>query len=101
MTRDVRSIIMKQKNSMKSGKGGRYKKASDPLMGNKLRDNRRDGDKLRKERRALRTELETLLTGNINKYRRIMKKLNTKVERIKLQVKKKKDKDKVEKYKLE
>ena len=98
MARDVRSIIMKQKKSMKSGKGGKYRKTLDHLMGNKLRDRRRDGDQLRKERRALRTELGTLLTGNTDNYKRIMKKLKTKVERIKVQLKKK-NKDKVEKGK--
>ena len=92
VTREVGSFMKKQlkQQRRRRGPGGGTKvfKSGKQRMSDKLSDCRADEDKLRRERDSLRSELEEKL-GNKNVYNRIMKKLKTKVNRIRLDIKNK------------
>ena len=67
-------------------------------MMEKLSDSRRDEGKLRKERDNLRKELEEAVSKNV--YNRIVKKLKTKVQRIRMDIKAK-NRNKISRHKEE
>jgi hypothetical protein len=97
-TIEVEMFLSNQRSLKRSQKPKNGKKSEISIMKDKLNDSKRDEDLLRKERNALRKELEEGLDKN--KYSRVMKKLKAKVMRIKTIIKKK-NRKKISKYKKE
>ena len=92
VTGAVVKAARKQQMSRKSAKSDNTEEL---LMGNILRDSRREEKLHRKEKKKKRKELEDELGKDSNKYRKILKKLKEKVSRIRKQ-RKEKNKSKIE-----
>ena len=94
-TREVISFMTKQRFA---------KRFRDPtktgtlLMGGKLKDSREESNKLRGERRVLRSELEEILGKNNHKCKRIITKLKDKVKTKRKEIKLK-NQEKINRYK--
>ena len=101
LVRDVKNHVLKQlKQQRNKGRrdGDHLFKTGKQRMQSKLSDSRRDEEHLRKERNSLRSKFESMVPKNV--YASVMKRLKSKVQRIKLSVKKK-NMDKISRYKME
>ena len=91
LNKDVKNFVRKQlkqqRNQEPRGLGSRIFQSGKPRMLKKLADSKLDEKKLRKERDPLRNKLEDQVSQNV--YMRIMRKMKSKVDRIRQSIKKK------------
>ena len=102
LNKDVRNFVIKQlkqqRNQEPRGLGSRIFQSGKPRMLKKLADSKLDEKKLRNERDLLRNKLEDQVSQNV--YMRIMRKMKSKVDRIRQSIKKK-NHNKIKEYLLE
>jgi hypothetical protein len=99
-TNEVAKFVFNQVKSRKVRKENDYSDMIKSRMNEKIEDSKTDANILRKERKEKRKELGKLVNPESTKYKNIMKKLESKKNRIKEQVKTK-NSEKIKTYRKE
>ena len=89
--REVEEFVMSEEGKLRNNKSNFKKKREivATMMEMKLRDNRREGTKIRKTRNRLRHKIEETLGPNSRKYRAVMRSVRDNCVKLRLRLRKK------------